>query len=638
MTKMRIKFDGKVGIGTTAPSYLLDVNGQIGSTGFIKSGGLSTQFLKADGSVDANTYLTSGTAAYLPLAGGTLSGNLYGINQGLSTNLTISDIIPGNSSPLFTTITTGPSSSETVRFGLNQSLSGGANMFMGGTQGLGGNPTNPNIFFTDSRKAYASIGGIHTSSGTNNQSGHIVFSTTPSVNTIALTERMRIAQDGAITMNNTLGVTGATTLSSTLGVTGATTLNNILTINSGANTNSLNINNTALNNSLSMYSTNNSSFTRSEYKNGLTGNTASDGLNVGYYNGGYFVNYENTKSYLYTNNNTNQLVLDTDGNVGIGIDDATAKLDVSGTLKVSGTTTLSNLGTNGTRMVVTDNNGVLSTQAIPSSGSGTVTNVSAGSPANGLSVATNTTTPVISMALAANGITGVVSNTTQEFSGNKTFLNNINGSSALNVTGLSALNGGASLGTLATTSTLTRVLGINSSNVIGELSLGGGMSVGSGVLSIQAATGSQTGTVIHFGNQVFGGNKTFNGTVDISSTLTVGSTGTFGGRVKTLWLERSYANSTATSSTVSANITWLNIHQDAAVTLTLPDAATYPGKELIIKQTGAGIVSSSGAANIIGFTTRYDIGSPQNVIINPSTYRFATLVSDGTYWIIMQVN
>lgn len=639
LEKMRIKFDGKVGIGTTAPSYLLDVNGQIGSTGFIKSGGLSTQFLKADGSVDANTYLTSGTAAYLPLAGGTLSGNLYGINQGLSTNLTISDIIPGNSSPLFTTITTGPSSSETVRFGLNQSLSGGANMFMGGTQGLGGNPTNPNIFFTDSRKAYASIGGIHTSSGTNNQSGHIVFSTTPSVNTIALTERMRIAQDGAITMNNTLGVTGATTLSSTLGVTGATTLNNILTINSGANTNSLNINNTALNNSLSMYSTNNSSFTRSEYKNGLTGNTASDGLNVGYYNGGYFVNYENTKSYLYTNNNTNQLVLDTDGNVGIGIDDATAKLDVSGTLKVSGTTTLSNLGTNGTRMVVTDNNGVLSTQAIPSSGSGTVTNVSANpSTPNGLSVATNTTTPVISMALAANGITGVVSNTTQEFSGNKTFLNNINGSSALNVTGLSALNGGASLGTLATTSTLTRVLGINSSNVIGELSLGGGMSVGSGVLSIQAATGSQTGTVIHFGNQVFGGNKTFNGTVDISSTLTVGSTGTFGGRVKTLWLERSYANSTATSSTVSANITWLNIHQDAAVTLTLPDAATYPGKELIIKQTGAGIVSSSGAANIIGFTTRYDIGSPQNVIINPSTYRFATLVSDGTYWIIMQVN
>jgi hypothetical protein len=33
LEKMRIKFDGKVGIGTTAPSYLLDVNGTLGVTG-----------------------------------------------------------------------------------------------------------------------------------------------------------------------------------------------------------------------------------------------------------------------------------------------------------------------------------------------------------------------------------------------------------------------------------------------------------------------------------------------------------------------------------------------------------------------------------------------------------------------------
>jgi hypothetical protein len=427
LEKMRIKFDGKVGIGTTTPSYLLDVNGQIGSTGFFKSGGLSTEFLKANGTVDNNTYLTTSSAAstYLPLAGGTLTGTLNGINQNLNSNLSLTDPISGNAPRIYTSVTTGPSSTATIRLALDQSTSGGANMFMGGSQLVGGSGTNPNIFFTDSRRAYASVQGIYSGAGTI-ISGHIVFNTTPNDATTALTERMRIAQDGAITMNNTLGVTGATTLSSTLGVTGATTLNNILTINSGANTNSLNINNTALNNSLSMYSTNNGSFTRSEYKNGLTGNTASDGLNVGYYNGGYFVNYENTKSYLYTNNNTNQLVLDTDGNVGIGIDDATAKLDVSGTLKVSGTTTLSNLGTNGTRMVVTDNNGLLSTQAIPSSGSGTVTNVSAGIPANGLSVATPTTTPVISIALA-NGTSssGVVSTGTQIFGGSKTFSSNL---------------------------------------------------------------------------------------------------------------------------------------------------------------------------------------------------------------------
>jgi len=170
--------------------------------------------------------------------------------------------------------------------------------------------------------------------------GRIHFQT--SNDTETPTTAMMINEFGNINMNGTLGVTGATTLS------------NILTINSGANVNSLSINNTALNNSLSMYSTSNSSFTRSEYKNGSTGSTTSDGLNVGYYDGGYFVNYENTKSYLYTNNNTNQLVLDTDGNVGVGIDDATNKLDINGTLRVRTTNTVSP-----TTILGRDNNGVV---------------------------------------------------------------------------------------------------------------------------------------------------------------------------------------------------------------------------------------------------------------------------------------
>ena len=133
------------------------------------------------------------------------------------------------------------------------------------------------------------------------------------------------------------------------------------------------------------------------------------------------------------------------------------------------------------------------------------------------------------------------------------------------------------------------------------------------------------------------GNKTYTGNIDISTgTLNVGSTGTFGGRVKTPWLERTYTSTTATILTVSVNTTWLNIHQDATVTLTLPSAATYPGKELIIKQTGNGNVVSA-SSNIIGFTTAFS-GSTQTAIIAPATYRFATLVSDGTNWIIMQRN
>lgn len=120
-----------------------------------------------------------------------------------------------------------------------------------------------------------------------------------------------------------------------------------------------------------------------------------------------------------------------------------------------------------------------------SNSNGTVTSVSINpTNPNGLTVATGTTTPVISMALAASGTTGVVSNATQQFSGAKTFLGDINGSSALNITGLSALNGGATIGTMATTSTLTHVIGVNSSNAIGEIGVGDGIKFTGGSLGL----------------------------------------------------------------------------------------------------------------------------------------------------------
>jgi trimeric autotransporter adhesin len=55
----------------------------------IKSGGTSGEFLKADGSVDSNTYLTSGSVSgvYLPLSGGTLTGALNGTSATFSSTL-----------------------------------------------------------------------------------------------------------------------------------------------------------------------------------------------------------------------------------------------------------------------------------------------------------------------------------------------------------------------------------------------------------------------------------------------------------------------------------------------------------------------------------------------------------------------
>jgi len=54
---------GNVGIGTMNPSTKLEVNGEVKAKKFITSGGTSSQFVKGDGSLDSNTYLTAQTQA-----------------------------------------------------------------------------------------------------------------------------------------------------------------------------------------------------------------------------------------------------------------------------------------------------------------------------------------------------------------------------------------------------------------------------------------------------------------------------------------------------------------------------------------------------------------------------------------------
>jgi hypothetical protein len=273
-------------------------------------------------------------------------------------------------------------------------------------------------------------------------------------------------------------------------------------------------------------------------------------------------------------------------------------------------------------------------------GSGTVTNVSG---TGAISVINPTTTPVISVATAAFGTAGIVSSSgTQQFSGNKVF------------EGISQFNGRAVFKDY--TYTATRLAGLSSTDRFATVTIGSGLSLssgtlsatGGGVTSVTASSplsssggatpnititdaGAAASGVVNTTTQSFAGNKTFTGTLDVSST------GTFGGRVKTNWLERNYAYSTSSSFTVSVNTTWQDINTSVLTTITLPNAATYPGKELHLRQTGAGSVQSA-SSNIIPFLVAPTGSTSNGILIPAGNVRAATLVSDGDNWIIMQRN
>jgi hypothetical protein len=67
---------------TILGSGAITIPGTLTSGSFVKSGGTSSQFLKADGSVDSNTYVTGGP--YLPLSGGVMTGSINMATTGTS--------------------------------------------------------------------------------------------------------------------------------------------------------------------------------------------------------------------------------------------------------------------------------------------------------------------------------------------------------------------------------------------------------------------------------------------------------------------------------------------------------------------------------------------------------------------------
>jgi hypothetical protein len=261
-------------------------------------------------------------------------------------------------------------------------------------------------------------------------------------------------------------------------------------------------------------------------------------------------------------------------------------------------------------------------------GNGTVTNVSG---TGAISVATGTTTPVISVADAAFGTAGIVTSTgTQQFSGDKVF------------EGITQFNARAVFKDY--TYTATRLAGLSSTDRFATVTIGTGLSLASGTLSATGGSGTVTEVTGTLPISVTNGTTTpaitiANASTSASGVVTTGTQSFVGSKTFTglvgfqRAIQRPYESVTVSSASITTSSTWVVVNYAGTVTLTFPSAASSTGTEFHIKTiTNNAVVSqSSNVVPLVG-------GSASTPILSATAGKWATLVSDGTNWVIMQAN
>ena len=354
--------------------------------------------------------------------------------------------------------------------------------------------------------------------------------------------------------------------------------------------------------------------------------------------------------------------------------------DTTATLLVSDTASmLTNYNSRiNSKLNISDTASMLTNYARKGTG-GTVTNVTGTLP---ISVINNTTTPAISIADASASVSGVVTTGTQSFAGAKTFTaaTIINGGLVVNEDGSSVgtfrvegnnntsliqtspnddfvgigrvpgnafdVQGAVRFRTLTGNSTPTRIIGADATGDINQITLGTGLTISSGTLSatstgtvtsvsagspangLSVATGTTTpvismalaasGTigVVSAGTQVFSGSKTFEGLIGFQKAL-----------------QRPYQSVTGSSASITTASTWIVVNHAGTVTLTFPSASASTGTEFHIKTITNNAVNSNDN-NVVLLAG----GSAQAGILSATAGKWATLVSDGSNWVIMQAN
>jgi hypothetical protein len=200
------------------------MTGNLTSTGFIKTGGTSSQFLKADGSVDSSTYLTAesdtldavtdrGATTTNSIAVGNVTATSFIKSGGTSAQFLKADgsidsnaYITAESDTLDSVTDRGAVTTNTVTVGdFNAQASSLNSLSVVTTSSFTGDAA----FDTDTLFVDVSADRV-------------------GVNTNAPTEALDVV--GNVKASGTLAVSGATTLSSTLGVTGAATLSSTLAV------------------------------------------------------------------------------------------------------------------------------------------------------------------------------------------------------------------------------------------------------------------------------------------------------------------------------------------------------------------------------------------------------------------------
>jgi len=138
--------------------------------------------------------------------------------------------------------------------------------------------------------------------------------------------------------------------------------------------------------------------------------------------------------------------------------------------------------------------------------------------------------------------------------------------------------------------------------------------------------------VVTTGTQAFGGNKKFQDSVNAAKTILVGTSGNANSTVQVAGSLSMAIKSVAANYTVTgADNTILANTTTGAITVTLPDPATFAGRIYTIKKIGTGGIDKE--LTITPAAGTIDGGSSY-IIYNDWTY--VSLQTDGSNWYVIK--